>query len=138
MAVVCKYSLFDLVKAVLFDVHQLHYTWSWEYFQLRRNQRLSYINLFTKCLEKMDLGSIGSTEEAKKLLLETDRSILLQLEKSLSVDDLWMYREMARQQFKVKKSKVQKESPSTLLRSWFNWGSPDAKETVRIGFMVGF
>ncbi|KAJ3227354.1 hypothetical protein HK099_002420 [Clydaea vesicula] len=101
-------------NCVLFDVHEKNRKWTWEYLKERRDDRISYVNVYKL---SQTMPSLPINESA----------LLFQLERKLSYQDLRFYRSIARNQLRKKKLEagpVEKvtEKVSTW-SSWLGWSS---------------
>lgn len=73
-------------KAVLSEIHDRNYRWTWDHFRKRRDDRLSYIGCYIA--EQLD----RATPEQKEQLDE--------LEHRLSYEDIRFYRSIAKPKLK--------------------------------------
>jgi vacuolar protein sorting-associated protein 13A/C len=81
-------------KAILDQVHEKNYHWSWDYFRERKNERKNYINLF----KAKRLSTISAPQQTS----------LSDLEDKLSFEDIKFYRSLAELQLKKEKPIVGK------------------------------
>ncbi|KAG2218450.1 hypothetical protein INT45_003637, partial [Circinella minor] len=105
-------------EAVLSEIHDRHYKWSWDHFKTRRDQRRSYIECYTASQMKKT-----TTEQMEQLE---------HLEKELSFDDIRFYRSLARSKLKREKHKIEQEKKKAESenKGWFSswWsGSSESK-----------
>ncbi|KAI5955057.1 VPS13 [Candida jiufengensis] len=96
------------------EIHEKHYKWSWEHFELRRDQRLAYIKLW-----KLKLDKKISPEEEQELK---------QLEWDLSFEDIKLYRSLAR-------NEIRKSGKNTRL---FDTEAADKNEKQNTGWFSGW
>ncbi|ODQ79571.1 hypothetical protein BABINDRAFT_161957 [Babjeviella inositovora NRRL Y-12698] len=110
-------------KAVLHEIHEKNYKWSWEFFQARRDQRIQYIAVW-----KLKLATDRDPNYA---LSEEKTAELVALESLLAYEDIKFYRSLARSQFR-KDAKVDllgtvssasSASTQTQGSGWFSWWS---------------
>ncbi|KAI5810307.1 hypothetical protein DFH27DRAFT_185031 [Peziza echinospora] len=95
-------------NAVLSQIHEKNYRWSWPYFEERRDDRKRYIELFKKT--KKDSIQPAESEELRKL------------EWKLSYEDLRFYRSLARNQLKKEKALVPKKvEAAPQPQGWGSW-----------------
>lgn len=98
-------------QAVLSEIHERKYKWSWDHFRTRRDQRLKYIECHV----------------AHKLNEATPEQIsaLEELERLLSFEDIRFYRSMAKGKIRTKKIKLdlenQKKKEENANTSWWGW-----------------
>lgn len=79
-------------KAVLDEIHERNYKWSWAYFEKRRDQRKEYIKLW-----KLKLENKMSPEQQKSLD---------DLEWDLPYEDIKLYRSFTRNELKKEKKNI--------------------------------
>ncbi|KZT54406.1 DUF1162-domain-containing protein [Calocera cornea HHB12733] len=107
--------------AILDEVHQKHYQWTWEFFRSRRDERHKYVELFKR----------KSTMPA---LPPPQLDEFNELEKKLSYEDIRYYRSIARSQLrkeraelKAKQEEDKAAAPPTPVKpaaqsgTWFGW-----------------
>ena len=104
--------------AVLNKIHERNRRWSWDYIKERRDDRISYIQLFKK--KKRDEAL--SVDEAKQLE---------RLEWNYSYEDLRFWRSLARNQLRKENVGVKKPPQQQSWSEWF-WGSKpqESEETA--------
>lgn len=95
--------------AVLNKIHERNRRWSWAYLKERRDDRISYIQLFKK--KKRD--EILSADESEDLNA---------LEWKYSYEDLRFWRSLARNQLRKENVGVQKPAQQQTWSEWF-WGT---------------
>lgn len=79
-------------SAVLSEIHERNYQWTWDHFRTRRDQRRAYIECYVASKTKK------ATQEQEDKLAE--------LERILSFDDIRFYRSLAKNQLKREKIKI--------------------------------
>ncbi len=79
-------------NAVLSEIHEKKYKWSWDHFRTRRDQRVCYIECYVA--SKLNEASSEQTQELEKL------------ERILSFEDIRFYRSIAKGKLKKKKAKI--------------------------------
>lgn len=79
-------------NAVLSEIHEKHYKWSWDHFKTRRDQRLKYIECYVA--EKMNKATSKQLEELKEL------------EYDLSAEDILLYRSIAKSKLRREKVRI--------------------------------
>ncbi|KAI9272903.1 hypothetical protein BDA99DRAFT_569176 [Phascolomyces articulosus] len=106
-------------EAVLSEIHERHYKWSWDHFRTRRDQRRAYIECYTAT--KMNKATAEQKEQLEKL------------EKDLSFDDIRFYRSLARSKLKREKIKIEQEKKKAESenKGWFSswWSSSSEKSS---------
>ncbi|KAI8144971.1 hypothetical protein BJV82DRAFT_536853 [Fennellomyces sp. T-0311] len=104
--------------AVLSEIHDRHYKWSWDHFRTRRDQRHAYIECYSA--SKMN----KATQEQKEKLEG--------LERDLSFEDIQFYRSLARSKLKREKIKIEQEKKKAASenKGWFSsWWSGGTTST---------
>ncbi|KAI9475459.1 MAG: hypothetical protein EXX96DRAFT_266961 [Benjaminiella poitrasii] len=104
-------------NAVLSEIHERNYKWTWDHFRTRRDQRILYIECYVS-------DKLGKASPQQKQQLE-------QLEHDLSFEDIRFYRSIAKSKLRrekmdqEKKKKTEKKGAST--NGWWGWltGSND-------------
>ncbi|KAJ5133749.1 hypothetical protein N7526_005114 [Penicillium atrosanguineum] len=96
-------------NAVLRKIHDRNRRWTWDYIKERRDDRLSYINLF----KKRKREEAFTPEETK----EMER-----LEWKLSYDDIRFWRSLARNQLRKENVGIKKPAQQQSWGQWL-WGS---------------
>ncbi|KAL4891857.1 hypothetical protein BDV59DRAFT_59444 [Aspergillus ambiguus] len=96
-------------NAVLSKIHDRNKRWTWEYIKERRDDRISYINLFKK--QKRD-GSLSGPD-----LEEFDR-----LQRKLSYEDIRFWRSLARNQLRKENVGIKKPERAQTWSEWI-WGT---------------
>lgn len=81
-------------NAILSEIHERNYKWTWDHFKKRRDQRLRYIELYVA--EKMKTATPEQLEELKKL------------EWDLSFEDIRFYRSIAKSKLRREKVRIGK------------------------------
>ncbi|KAI9251543.1 hypothetical protein BY458DRAFT_17568 [Sporodiniella umbellata] len=106
-------------QAVLSEIHERNYKWSWDHFKTRRDQRIQYI----ECYVAFKLNK--STAE--------QNSILEDLERILSFEDIRLYRSMAKGKIRTKQLKIdlqnKKKKEENANKSWWGWITGSSKTT---------
>lgn len=87
-------------NAILSEIHERNYKWTWDHFRTRRDQRLAYVECYTATYLKL-----ATQEQAEKLK---------QLERELSFEDIRFYRSIARTKLKREKIKIGKKGKTFL------------------------
>ncbi|KAI7863890.1 hypothetical protein BDF14DRAFT_1998124 [Spinellus fusiger] len=102
-------------QAVLADIHDRNYRWSWEHFRKRRDERLAYVELYI---------------DFKKNIADTNQlEVLEELERDLSFEDIRFYRSIAKSKLRRDKVKLEEENKRISaqnkgwLSSWWNGSS---------------
>lgn len=95
-------------RAVLDEIHDKNYKWSWQYFKQRRDQRKSYIALWKK-------------KALSRPLLPEENDAFAKLEEQLPYEDIKFYRSLTRGE--IRKENLVAPPPSTQPQSggWFGW-----------------
>lgn len=83
-------------NAILHEIHERHYKWSWDHFRTRRDQRLKYV----ECYMATKLNEATSEQT----------QALEQLERDLSFEDIRFYRSIAKGKLRKEKAKIGKRS----------------------------
>ncbi len=116
--------------AILDEIHQRNYKWSWAYFEKRRNERKQYVELYKKYLKQ------------KKISKETpETSELKKLEYDLSYEDIAFYRSLAHAAYRKEMSPVSSPTTKTAAAKnqggWFTswWGG---SVCLQIGYLHEF
>ncbi|RCH94872.1 hypothetical protein CU097_000818, partial [Rhizopus azygosporus] len=98
-------------NAILHEIHERHYKWSWDHFRTRRDQRLKYI----ECYMATKLNEATSEQT----------QALEQLERDLSFEDIRFYRSIAKGKLRKEKAKIdrenQKKKEENAKSSWWGW-----------------
>ncbi|KAI9322742.1 hypothetical protein BX666DRAFT_2109183 [Dichotomocladium elegans] len=99
------------INAVLSEVHEKNYQWSWDHFKTRRDQRRAYIECFI-------------ASKTKKATLD-QKEKLNELERILSFEDIRFYRSLAKSKLKRDKIKIEREKKEeSQNKGWFSsWWS---------------
>ncbi|PHH61768.1 hypothetical protein CDD81_7979 [Ophiocordyceps australis] len=96
-------------NAVLGKIHEKNRQWSWDYFRQRRDDRISYIELFKKKKQQQQL----SPDDVERLG---------NLEWKLSYEDLRFWRSLARNQLKKENAAaLKKQSETQDQQGWLAW-----------------
>lgn len=126
------------IKAVLDEVHQRHYRWTWDYFKKRREARKEYVRLFK---EKTKLPSEQQNQNAP--ILQQLAQQLDVLERQLDYKDIRFYRSIARREMRREQEqataqgrtiKSHEEPQPPQQQGWLGWlwgsgsGSQKAEE----------
>lgn len=96
-------------NAVLSKIHERNRRWSWDYIKERRDDRISYIQVFKKKKRDEPLSLDESTE-------------LDSLESKYSYEDLRFWRSLARNQLRKENVGVKKPAQQQTWGEWF-WGT---------------
>jgi vacuolar protein sorting-associated protein 13A/C len=114
------YEFFQFAgKAILSEIHEKNYKWTWDHFRKRRDQRLQYIECYMADKTKK------ATPEQKKALME--------LEHDLSFEDIRFYRSIAKSKLRRDKVRIEKENEKKKAENakvgWWGWlsGSTESK-----------
>ncbi|CAR23295.1 membrane morphogenesis protein VPS13 [Lachancea thermotolerans CBS 6340] len=112
-------------KAVLQEVHEKNYKWSWDYIKWRRDRRIEYIPLWKKKL---------GTEKKTQSLSDEEQQKLKELHKELSFEDIKLFRALAKKSYLTEKLEVSNSAAeskgssaagsSGWFSSWWNGNSP--------------
>ncbi|KAG0748282.1 hypothetical protein G6F57_007048 [Rhizopus arrhizus] len=98
-------------NAVLSEIHEKKYKWSWDHFRTRRDQRVCYIECYVA--SKLNEASSEQTQELEKL------------ERILSFEDIRFYRSIAKGKLKKKKAKIDRENKrkkeENAKSNWWGW-----------------
>ncbi|GAA5798753.1 hypothetical protein HPULCUR_004159 [Helicostylum pulchrum] len=98
-------------NAVLSEIHEKHYKWSWDHFKTRRDQRLKYIECYVA--EKMNKATSKQLEELKEL------------EYDLSAEDILLYRSIAKSKLRREKVRIDKQNEKKKAENakagWWGW-----------------
>ncbi|KAF9453814.1 vacuolar protein sorting-associated protein 13 [Macrolepiota fuliginosa MF-IS2] len=113
-------------RAILGEVQERNYKWTWSYFAERRDDRNRYIGLFQKKL----LAPLGGKD------LEDYQS----LERKLPYEDLRFYRSLARSRLRkdealrkqLEEEKRQQQAPKQTWSSWLWGGSSQPAEQMDV------
>jgi len=95
--------------AVLSKIHDRNRRWTWDYIRERRDDRLSYINLFKK-RKREEALTLQETKELERL------------EWKLSYEDIRFWRSLARNQLRKENIGIRKPAQQQSWGEWF-WGS---------------
>ncbi|KAI9491569.1 hypothetical protein BDB00DRAFT_766791 [Zychaea mexicana] len=98
--------------AVLSEIHERHYKWTWDHFRTRRDQRKAYIESYSA--SKLNKATPEQKEKLEKL------------ERDLSFEDIRFYRSLARSKLKREKIKIEQEKKKAANenKGWFSsWWS---------------
>lgn len=79
-------------KAVLSEIHEKNYKWSWDHFKTRRDQRLKYVECYVA--DKMKTATPAQLEALKEL------------EHDLSFEDIRFYRSIAKSKLRREKVRI--------------------------------
>lgn len=96
-------------EAVLSKIHDRNRRWSWEYIKERRDDRISYINIFKK-------------KKREETLSAQEASELKSLEWKHNYEDLRFWRSLARNQLRKENVGVKKPAQQQTWTEWF-WGT---------------
>lgn len=103
-------------NAILSEIHEKNYKWTWDHFKKRRDQRLQYIECYMA--EKMKKAT---PEQAKALA---------KLEYDLSFEDIRFYRSIAKSKLRREKVRIDKENEKKKAENakvgWWGWLSGSA------------
>ncbi|RUS17356.1 hypothetical protein BC937DRAFT_90076 [Endogone sp. FLAS-F59071] len=77
-------------NAILSEIHDRNYRWTWEHFRQRRDDRRAYVDVYIA--DKLDRATPQQKEE------------LAELEKRLSYQDIRFYRSVAKSSLKREKA----------------------------------
>ncbi|KAI8884432.1 hypothetical protein K501DRAFT_332624 [Backusella circina FSU 941] len=110
-------------NAVLSEIHEQNYKWSWDHFKKRRDQRIEYIECYIA--EKTN----KATPEQKQRLSS--------LEWDLSFEDIRFYRSIAKSKIRREKIRIEKENEKKKVEnankgwfsSWFASSEPTDVDT---------
>lgn len=91
-----------VARAILNEVHEKNYKWSWEYFSKRRDQRIAYVEIW-------------QSKIMKKTLTREQENQLAGLEEELTYEDIKFYRSLASSRAR-KENRLMKASSSTSQR----------------------
>ncbi|KAL9556691.1 hypothetical protein MBANPS3_001742 [Mucor bainieri] len=98
-------------KAILAEIHEKNYKWTWDHFKTRRDQRLQYIECYI-------------ADKMKKATPE-QLSALKQLEYDLSFEDIRFYRSIAKSKLRREKIRINKENEKKKAENakvgWWGW-----------------
>jgi vacuolar protein sorting-associated protein 13A/C len=108
------------LRCVVGDIRERHSRWRWETMKQRRQDRLSYLDLWQKKLQKKG-----------KALDKGDGDALRKLEEWLPYEDIIYFRSLSEVQFRRKEerdkalspSKVSGDSYSSQISSWAGWAT---------------
>ncbi|KAI7898920.1 uncharacterized protein BX663DRAFT_555462 [Cokeromyces recurvatus] len=92
-------------KAIISEIHERNYKWSWDHFRTRRDQRLQYIECYTA-------DKIGSATPQQKERLK-------ELEYELSFEDIRFYRSIAKT--KIRRERVVQKKSENKTTGWWSW-----------------
>jgi vacuolar protein sorting-associated protein 13A/C len=81
-------------NAILSEIHERNYKWTWDHFKKRRDQRLQYIECYI-------------ADKMKKATPEQTKS-LEDLEYNLSFEDIRFYRSIAKSKLRQEKIRIGK------------------------------
>lgn len=100
------------IDAILNEVRERRWKWSWAYFSERRDDRNKYVEVFKR--------------KVMNTLRESDALVLQNLERKLSYEDIRFYRSIARSQLRkdaVQRKKLEEERArqQQQSRSWTSW-----------------
>ncbi|RCI01716.1 hypothetical protein CU098_002960, partial [Rhizopus stolonifer] len=98
-------------NAVLSEIHEKKYKWSWDHFKTRRDQRLQYVECYVA--DKM------------KQATEEQTQALAQLERILSFEDIRFYRSLAKSKIRRERIRIDKENEKKKAENakvgWWGW-----------------
>lgn len=98
-------------KAILSEIHEKNYKWTWDHFKTRRDQRLQYIDCYI-------------ADKMKKATPE-QLGALKQLEHDLSFEDIRFYRSIAKSKLRREKIRINKENEKKKAENakvgWWGW-----------------
>ncbi|CAO3621876.1 unnamed protein product [Mucor fragilis] len=109
-------------KAILSEIHEKNYKWTWDHFRTRRDQRLQYVDCYIA--DKM------------KKATPDQLAALKQLEYDLSFEDIRFYRSIAKSQLRREKIRIHKENEKKKAENakvgWWGWlsGATPAASTT--------
>ncbi|KAI8968041.1 hypothetical protein BDF20DRAFT_917267 [Mycotypha africana] len=109
-------------KAILSEIHEKKYKWSWDHFKTRRDQRYKYIECYVA--DRMQQATSDQLEA------------LAQLERVLSFEDIRFYRSIAKTKLRQAKIKThiekEKNKAEKAKNSWWGWltGTSTEKHNV--------
>ncbi|KAI8363865.1 hypothetical protein EDC96DRAFT_608831 [Choanephora cucurbitarum] len=111
-------------KAILSEVHEKNYKWTWDHFRTRRDQRLKYIECYVA--------------EKTKRATEEQSNELSKLEHDLSFEDIRFYRSLAKSKIRREKIRIEKENEKkkaeTAKAGWWGWLSGANPNTDKEGY----
>ncbi|KAG2213335.1 hypothetical protein INT46_007194 [Mucor plumbeus] len=108
-------------KAILSEIHEKNYKWTWDHFRTRRDQRLQYIECYIA--DKMKKATPEQT------------SALKELENNLTFEDIRFYRSIAKSKLRREKIRINKENERKKAENakvgWWGWisGATPATKT---------
>ncbi|SCU93408.1 LADA_0G02938g1_1 [Lachancea dasiensis] len=91
-------------EAVLQEVHEKNYKWSWDYIKWRRDKRNEYIKLW-----KLKLATDAKQQAAD----EENVQMLNELHKMLSFDDIKLFRALAKKSYATEKLETKQAASDT-------------------------
>ncbi|CAO0798122.1 unnamed protein product [Mucor circinelloides] len=98
-------------KAILSEIHEKNYRWTWDHFKTRRDQRLQYIDCYIA--DKMKKATPEQLGALKKL------------EHDLSFEDIRFYRSIAKSKLRREKIRINKENEKKKAENakvgWWGW-----------------
>ncbi|KAG1472650.1 hypothetical protein G6F56_001412 [Rhizopus delemar] len=107
-------------QAVLSEIHERNYKWSWDHFRKRRDQRVSYVECYMASQLKK------ATEKQAKDLEE--------LEHALSFQDIRFYRSIAHVNLRKQKVQIeietQKKKAENAKKSWWGWATGASSQST--------
>lgn len=112
-------------KAILSEIHEKNYKWTWDHFRTRRDQRLQYIECYVA--DKMKKATSEQTSALKKL------------EYDLTFEDIRFYRSIAKSKLRREKIRIDKENERKKAENakvgWWGWisGAAPATKTEETG-----
>jgi vacuolar protein sorting-associated protein 13A/C len=106
-------------KCVLSDIHEHKQKWTWKHFKKRRDNRLKYINLYTKLIYIQ-----------KSCLTDKEIEEFNQLEWDLCFDDIRLYRHLTVIKMKNEKQAVAKVAQKPTWYGYFNTTTQTEKELL--------
>ncbi|KAG1054811.1 hypothetical protein G6F43_003196 [Rhizopus delemar] len=106
--------------AILSEIHERNYKWTWDHFRTRRDQRIQYVECYMA-------NKLNEATEEQAMALKN-------LERVLSFQDIRFYRSIAN--VKLRKQKVQieienqKKKAENAKNSWWGWATGASKSTA--------
>jgi vacuolar protein sorting-associated protein 13A/C len=82
-------------NAILSEIHEKNYRWTWDHFKTRRDQRVQYIEYYM-------------TDKMKKITPDQTKT-LEKLEHELSFEDIRFYRSLAKSKLRREKVRIGKQ-----------------------------
>jgi vacuolar protein sorting-associated protein 13A/C len=109
-------------NAVLSEIHDKHYRWTWDHFRQRRDDRKAYIPLYVA-------SRLGKASASEKKELE-------KLERKLSYEDIRFYRSLAKPELRKEKAVMAQKQQNENKKGWFSgwFGKGKQKEVSAEGY----